>query len=225
MTLYVIRKTFLRSCDWWLGIGLLGLGESRAPIQIASSQENQGLETAFGFILVLNKSNLETVSLFCHLARLAQTHVGVSSWGKHKEFSSYPGFKYKQTLTLLREAGIFSLRAVDFKHELYVSGWNCSVWTDSSPWILPKYILNNRRCDGCSLENTPAGRHADHDSLGNRHSQVCTQDAVLHGGGGNKQGRVVVLISRAENMAWLMSNFILAKQVSFVRKVNKHLKE
>lgn len=39
-----------------LGVGLVGLEESRAPIQIASSQEDQRLETAFGFILVVNKA-------------------------------------------------------------------------------------------------------------------------------------------------------------------------
>lgn len=72
-----------------------------------------------------------------------------------------------------------SLTVVDLCRELCVSGWNCSVRADCSPRIFPEYILNNRRCDGCSHKNTPAGGHTNYDSAGNRYSKVCSQNIVL----------------------------------------------
>lgn len=48
----------------------LGLKERRAPVQIASSQEVQGLETAFGFTPVLNKSYLKTSKHFMRLSSI-----------------------------------------------------------------------------------------------------------------------------------------------------------
>lgn len=45
----------------------LGLEESKAAAQIPTSQEEQGVEFAFGFVSLFNKNNLGTSKCFMRL--------------------------------------------------------------------------------------------------------------------------------------------------------------
>lgn len=68
MVSYAVRKTILRSCDWWLGHWSALAEESRAVAQITAGQEEQGVEPAFGFVPILNKNNLEISKCFMRLS-------------------------------------------------------------------------------------------------------------------------------------------------------------